>query len=107
MRAKGEAMIKQVLDAGYHYIEDGKAKPFLDREGVPCIGPLNGKGGRLPEGSEPVYFELDTANADEWRNSAGERLVYHKPTITDFNLFDFGEVVKEPHGLSGTVTSST
>ncbi len=60
----------EVLDRGNYYIEGGKAKPFLDFDGLPVPGLLDGKGGRLAPDAEPSWLRFNVGEVGN--NSADE-----------------------------------
>ena len=61
----------EILDTGNYCIEGGQRKPFLDADNKPFLGLLDGKGGRLAPGAEPVYLTADAGDPFA-SNSAGE-----------------------------------
>lgn len=92
----------KVLDSGNYYWQDGKQFPFMHLpELVPIYGNvpglLDGKGGRLPQGAEPVWLEIseDDLKHGMAKNSAGETFttpetdltitIHDKPPVGAFN----------------------
>ena len=57
----------QILDYGPYYFAPGSRTPIVFPN---WTGLLNGKGGQLPPGSEPVYLDVDTEDKEVF-NSAG------------------------------------
>lgn len=44
-------------DMGYYYLDGGEEKCFLDKDEYPYVGKLDGSGGKLGAGAEPLLIE--------------------------------------------------